>query len=62
MGALRAAHGYPQPFNVLYWEVGNEDYFLTTVADYAATFQELYQTMKGVDGSIKIGAVAPQLP
>ena len=26
MGALRASHGYPEPFNVRIWEVGNEIY------------------------------------
>src|SRR6202000_3334046 len=29
-GALRAAHGHPEPFALNYVEVGNEDWFTTT--------------------------------
>jgi alpha-N-arabinofuranosidase len=26
MGVLRAVNGHPQPYNITYWEIGNELY------------------------------------
>ena len=30
-GALRAAHGHPEPFEINYIEIGNEDFFLRLI-------------------------------
>ncbi len=61
MGALRAEHGYPDPFDVTWWEVGNETYYVTNVQAYAESFLDYVDAMKAVDADIQIGAVATQL-
>jgi alpha-N-arabinofuranosidase len=63
----RLAMGYPEPFGVLYWEVGNELCFTfeaghTTANDYADKFKQFAQKMKEVDFQIKVGAVGHNLP
>lgn len=63
----RAALGFPDPFNVLYWEVGNEIYSSSdaghaTAQIYASNFNQFAQQMKNVDPSIKIGAVGLDMP
>jgi len=63
----RAALGYPQPFRVRYWEVGNELCFSsepghTTADDYAGKFKIFAQQMKYIDPQISIGAVGLNLP
>lgn len=57
MGALRAAHGYPEPWNVKLWQVGNETYGgyqsgHTDEVDYAQKIREYSAAMRGVDPSI----------
>jgi Ca-dependent carbohydrate-binding module xylan-binding len=59
---LRKQHGHHQPYNVTYWEIGNEIYDPSQGAgasgvEYAATAREFAHLMKAVDPSIKIGAV-----
>ncbi|MEW6658027.1 MAG: hypothetical protein AB1424_05160 [Thermodesulfobacteriota bacterium] len=63
----RTAIGYPEPFGVLYWEVGNELFFRsetghTTANDYANKFKQFAQQMKYIDPQIKVGAVGHSLP
>lgn len=42
-GALRAAHGHPEPFQINYVEIGNEDFFSST---YNYRFPYLYNGLK----------------
>ncbi|MEW6658030.1 MAG: alpha-L-arabinofuranosidase C-terminal domain-containing protein [Thermodesulfobacteriota bacterium] len=63
----RAALGHPQPFKVLYWEVGNEvsdksETGFTDAARYAGDFVSFAKGMKEVDPAIKLGAVGLNYP
>lgn len=62
MGALRASHGYPEPWNVKLWQVGNEVYGSyqighASAAEYAKGFGPYVEAMKAVDPTIKVFAV-----
>ncbi|WP_458206702.1 hypothetical protein [Haladaptatus sp. NG-SE-30] len=62
LGQLRADHGYPTPWNVTAWQVGNEVYGTYQIGnkvidEYAAEFQDYDTAMKAVDDSIEIDAV-----
>lgn len=59
MGRLRAEHGYPEPWGVKLWQVGNESYGdyqfgYTNSIDFAKRIQTYYTKMKEVDPSITI--------
>jgi alpha-N-arabinofuranosidase len=61
-GALRAAHGHPEPFGVKYWEIGNEiwgDWVRghSDAPTYARNFKRYYDAMRAVDPSIRFIAV-----
>jgi alpha-N-arabinofuranosidase len=61
-GALRAAGGHPEPYNVKLWEVGNEIWGTwvrghTDAATYARNFKRYAEAMRAVDPSIKLIAV-----
>jgi alpha-N-arabinofuranosidase len=61
-GAMRAANGHAAPFNVKYWEVGNEIWgnWVRGHSDaetYARNFERYAQAMRAVDPSIKLIAV-----
>jgi alpha-N-arabinofuranosidase len=63
----RVALGYPQPFRVTYWEVGNEVYDknepgFTSARQYARDFVTFVRAMKWVDPHIKVGAVGLTAP
>jgi alpha-L-arabinofuranosidase len=63
----RLALGYPWPFGVTYWEVGNEVYDknevgVTSARQYAQDFIAFAQAMKSVDPRIKLGAVGLARP
>ena len=67
LGKRRAALGYPQPFGVTYWEVGNEVYDKNEIGfasarRYAQDFVAFAQAMKSVDPHIKVGAVGLTSP
>ncbi|MBS1538865.1 MAG: T9SS type A sorting domain-containing protein [Bacteroidetes bacterium] len=58
-GALRAKNGHPAPYNVKFWEIGNEQYGdweigHTTAVKYANRYIDYYRAMKKVDSSISI--------
>ncbi|WP_435156862.1 hypothetical protein [Haladaptatus sp. DFWS20] len=62
MGQLRAEHGYPDPWNVTSWQVGNEvygDYQVgnADVYEYADEFQNYQNAMQAADSSIDVHAV-----
>ncbi|WP_458208956.1 hypothetical protein [Haladaptatus sp. NG-SE-30] len=62
MGQLRAEHGYPDPWNVTSWQVGNEVYGQyqignADVYDYAREFQRYQAAMEAADASIDVHAV-----
>ena len=53
-GAIRAANGHPEPYNVKYWEMGNE-IFLTRSASINVDFVKAFvPALKAIDPSIKI--------
>lgn len=59
MGALRASHGFPEPYGVKYWEVGNEMYGpwqagVCTAEYYAEMFLLFAKAMKEKDASIQL--------
>lgn len=65
MGALRASHGYPEPFNVRLWEVGNEIYGAWQGGyhgsdENALRFNEFAQAMLAVDPHIELIATGNQ--
>jgi alpha-N-arabinofuranosidase len=58
-GAMRAANGHPEPYNVRYWEVGNEiwrkDLIGHTDAEtYARNFNRYQKAMRAADPRIKL--------
>ena len=58
-GALRAKNGHPEPYNVVYWEIGNELYGRwqighCTPEEYAERYERFYNAMMAVDPTIKI--------
>lgn len=66
-GALRARDGYPEPFRVIYWEIGNEiwgDWVRghSDASTYAANARRYIRQIKAVDPSIKIIAVGDESP
>lgn len=60
-GKRRAENGHPQPYNVLLWNIGNEEYLptlgATPVQGYIKNFLEFARAMKKVDPSIRLVAV-----
>ena len=61
-GALRAAHGYPEPFNVKLWEIGNEIWGSwvrghSDAETYAQNLNKYAAAMRKVDPTIKLIAV-----
>ena len=64
---LRAKNGYPEPYRVKYWGVGNENYGEWQVGyrsakEYAKVLREYARFMKVVDPTIKIVAVGADEP
>jgi alpha-N-arabinofuranosidase len=62
-GRMRIEHGYPKPFHVKYWSVGNENYGAwevgaKTVGEWGPFVRESAKMMKQVDPSIKLFAAA----
>ena len=56
---LRRAHGYEKPFDVRYWQVGNEDYAeweinQKSARDSSMQVREWAKAIKKVDGDIKV--------
>jgi alpha-N-arabinofuranosidase len=59
---MRAAHGHPEPYNVRYWELGNEiwgDWVRghSDAPTYARNYLRYYQAMRAVDPTIEFIAV-----
>jgi alpha-N-arabinofuranosidase len=54
-GAMRAANGHPEPYNVKYWEMDNETFRWFPWEDYAKTVIRYSEAMKAVDPSVQIG-------
>lgn len=52
-GALRAAHGRPEPFRVRYWEAGNESWGMGVQA-YAERLRLFASALRARDASVKI--------
>lgn len=58
-GRRRAANGHPEPYNVRYWEIGNElwgDWQIghCTREEYADRYRRFVQAMKAVDPTIEV--------
>jgi alpha-N-arabinofuranosidase len=59
MGKLRAEHGYPEPWGVKLWQIGNETYGdyqfgYTNSIDFAQRIQTYYELMKKADPTLTI--------
>ena len=59
---LRREHGYEEPFNIRYWQIGNENYGAWEVgyqspAEYAIMAREWAKTLKKMDPTLKVLAV-----
>ncbi|MGG1554459.1 alpha-L-arabinofuranosidase C-terminal domain-containing protein [Paenibacillus ferrarius] len=59
MGALRAQNGFPSPYNVKYWEIGNEMYGpwqagVCSAEQYAKTYLAFAEAMRDKDVSIRL--------
>jgi len=60
-GASRAANGHPKPYNILWWEIGNELYGSWQIGnctpnEYANRYRRFFDEMKAADPRIKIVA------
>ncbi|MBM3213232.1 hypothetical protein FJZ33_13515, partial [Candidatus Poribacteria bacterium] len=58
-GKLRAENGHPEPYNIVYWEIGNELYGNWQIGhcspeEYAERYEKFYKAMVAVDSKIKI--------
>ncbi len=53
-GALRAKYGHPKPYNVKYWEVGNEVWFTYKAPQYIKALVEFTTALKKIDPRIRI--------
>jgi alpha-N-arabinofuranosidase len=54
-GSVRAANGHPEPYNVKYWQIGNEQ----RGEGYESVLLDYVKAMKEVDPSIKLLAAYP---
>lgn len=54
---LRAINGHLDPYQIKYFEIGNETWYLFTPEKYARIYLRYYEQLKKVDPAIKIGAV-----
>ncbi len=54
--AVRAANGHEEPYNVKYWELGNEEIYPGR-EDYARRVREYSRAMKGIDPTIRTGVI-----
>ena len=66
MGRLRAEHGHPEPYDVTYWEVGNELYgswqiTWTTPEGNADRFERFREAILAVDDDVEIFACGNRL-
>jgi alpha-N-arabinofuranosidase len=62
MGKLRAANGYPKPYGVKYWAIGNEMYGkwqlgYISLDEYVKKHNRCVEAMRAVDSSIQVVAV-----
>jgi alpha-N-arabinofuranosidase len=53
-GAVRAANGHPEPYNVKYWEMGNEIWLTRSASQYVNFLKAFVPALKAVDSSITI--------
>lgn len=63
MGRLRARNGHPEPYNVRYWNIGNElwgnwQVGYTNPAEHARRYAAFARAMRAVDPSIRVVANA----
>ena len=61
-GALRAEHGFPEPFDIRYWELGNEiwgDWVRghSDAETYARNYRRYHEAMIAVDSTLRFIAV-----
>jgi len=66
MGKLRAENGYPEPYDVRIWEIGNEVHGIwqvgwTTPGGYVDRYRRFASAMRKVDPAIRILACGEQL-
>lgn len=62
-GQMRAENGHPEPYNIKYWDIGNETFGDWEIGhcnalEYAEKYQEFYHAMKEKDDSIVFMACA----
>jgi alpha-N-arabinofuranosidase len=60
---MRRANGFPEPFNVRYWSIGNENYLggeigAKTVEEWGPLVRESAKMMRAVDSNLQILAAA----
>ena len=60
LGRLRARHGYTEPWNVKYWQLGNEAYRKYSMDEFSDICVDFSKAMKSVDDSITI--IGPHTP
>ncbi|MGQ0634986.1 MAG: alpha-L-arabinofuranosidase C-terminal domain-containing protein [Planctomycetaceae bacterium] len=65
-GRVRAANGHPDPYNVRYWNIGNETYLGTEFGgtngtEYGRGYLRFLKAMRAVDPAIKLVSVG-QIP
>jgi len=53
-GAVRAANGHPEPYNIKYWEMGNEIFLTRSASIYVNFLNAFVPALKAIDSSITI--------
>ncbi|MBN1995917.1 T9SS type A sorting domain-containing protein [candidate division KSB1 bacterium] len=53
-GTVRAANGHPEPYNVKFWEMGNEIFLTRNASIYTNFLIDFVPALKAIDPSIKI--------
>ena len=53
-GARRATNGHPEPYNIKYIEIGNENAHKSTLDDYNARYPLIYKAIKATFPDVKI--------
>lgn len=60
-GSLRASHGYPDPFDIPYVEIGNEDFLNNGLETYQSRFNLFYDAIHAAYPNISIVATTSAL-
>ncbi len=61
-GAVRAANGHPEPYNVIYWEIDNETQGCISIEEYVEAVKRFAPAMRAKSPGIKLAASGAHFP